>query len=147
MSFEKKKNHCDVKVLIGFVTIHVRNKVMGCPNLCRSFQMSGESNAKRWDASNHEENILKKKSNNFFMLMITSISSQLASSGMIFSTVCLSKPSKACNSYARCCKSVECDADSSSISDWHCRSEDMSNKLEKHKLTSVFLECKSKQSK
>lgn len=48
---------------------------------------------------------------------VTSISSQLASAGIIFPTAWASKPMVACNSYARCCKSVEWDADSSSIKD------------------------------
>lgn len=52
---------------------------------------------------------------------MTSISSQLASDGRIHSTAWASKPITAWSSYTRCCKSVEWEADNSSIKDWHCK--------------------------
>ena len=52
---------------------------------------------------------------------MTSMSSQLASDGIILSTAGASKLMTACNSYARCCRSVEWEADNSSTKDWHCK--------------------------
>jgi hypothetical protein len=48
---------------------------------------------------------------------MTSMSSQLASDGIIDPIALTSKPMTAWSSYARCCKSVEWEADNSSIRD------------------------------
>lgn len=48
------------------------------------------------------------------------MSSQLASNGIIFSIALALRPRIAWNSYARCWRSDECEADNSSKKDWHC---------------------------